>query len=263
MTSPVASIRQDGYAVLKGVLPANQIDEARERCLSDFDRSTLWFAGGTVAGHVAYTLPPDLEIIGQLIANTSVVNCAREILGPNFEVSSVGCNVNLPGSGFQPAHADGDADGDRLCVNLPLGDVSEDNGSLELFTRTHEARLTYTEFVRASRESIARRATTSSGDVIIRFPHLWHRGTPNRRAVPRFMIGVVLGRQGAMFTATSLSPANIAAIERAGVRAHMIPSDSTMGEFRPTYFPRTPKGIAKELAWRYMPSLYNLLRRAA
>ena len=265
MVSLASAIRQEGYAVLRGALPSGPVEEARKRCVSEFDTSTLWFGGGTILGHIAYTLPPDLDIVGKLIANVSVVNCASDILGSDFEVVAMGCNVNLRGSGFQPAHEDGDMDSGYLGVNLPLGDVDEENGSLELFAGTHRTTLTYAEFVRACREGIARRVNTSSGDVIIRYPSLWHRGTPNHCSAPRFMISVLLGRHGAASNATplSLSPNNIAVIDRAGVRAHMAATDTKTGHFHPTYFPRTPRGLAKELAWRYTPPLYNLLRRLA
>ena len=261
MASLASALREDGYAVLRGVLPAGPVEEARKRCLSEFSASTLWFGGGTVAGHIAYAPPPDLEIIGQLIANQSLVNCVSDVLGSDFEVVSIGCNVNLSGSGFQPAHVDGDAASGYLGVNLPLGDVNEDHGSLELFAGTHRRKLTYTEFMRACRGGVARRVNTSSGDVIVRYLNLWHRGTPNRRPAPRFMISVSMRKQGAAVTPLRLSPDNIDVIDRSGVRAHMTATDIKRGEFHSTYFPRTPRGITKELVWRYAPPLYNLVRR--
>lgn len=261
MLSPAQAIRQEGSAILRGVLPSADVEAARERCLVELGNRKLWFAGGTIAGHIAYTLPPDLDIVAKLLTNSAVVSCISEILGSDFQVLSVGCNVNLPGSVFQPAHADGNMDCDYLALNLPLGEVTETNGSAEVFAGTHRTKLTYVEFMRACRNDISRRANTHSGDVILRYPNLWHRGTPNRSGVPRFMIAALLGKPSASGQSIRLSPENIKAIERAGVRASMIATDERTGEFRPTYFQRTPRGIAREVVWRYAPPLYNLLRR--
>lgn len=263
MSSPAEVLGQDGYALLKGVLPSDEVEEARQRCLLELSTHTLWFGGGTIAGHISYAPPPDLDLLGKLITNRAVVSYISDVLGSDFHVLSVGCNVNLPGSSFQPAHADGGMDCDYLVVNLPLGDVSEVNGSLELFAGTHRTNLTYAAFVRACRGHISRRANTLSGDVIVRHPNMWHRGTPNRSAVPRFMMAVIVAKQSPAHGAIRLSPDNIALVTRAGIRAHMIASDAKAGEFRPTYFRRTASGIAKELVWRYTPPLYNLLRRVS
>ena len=261
MLSLAQTIRNDGFTILQGALQSADVDATLKRCTSEFNKNRLWFAGGTIVGHITYTLPPNLDIIAKLITNTSVVNCASEILGSDYWVLAVAYNVNLSGSTFQPPHADGGMVRKYLTVNLPLGDVNEENGNLEVFAGTDE-KLTYAEFLRACHNNISRRANTSSGDVIIRYPGMWHRGTPNHSGAPRFMITVLLGTQSSSYKPIPLSPENMKAIRRTGVHADMIVTDTRAGTFHPTYFQRTPPGMTKEILWRYAPAVYNLLRRA-
>ena len=253
-------VDRDGYTIVTGALRAVDVEEARQRCLAELRGRTLWFGGGTIVGQISYLPPPDLDIVGKLLTNPSVIECASDLLGRDFRVLSIGCNVNLPGSAFQPAHADGNTSMDYLGVNLPLGDVTDANGSLEVFTGTHRRTLSYAEFKRVCRGGIARRANTASGDVIIRYLNLWHRGTPNRSRVPRFMLAVLLGKSFTTRDPMRLSPATIEAIRQAGVHADMIPSDGTTGVFFPSYFQKTPRGIAKEMLWRYAPAVYGAFR---
>jgi hypothetical protein len=253
-------VTRDGYVIVRNALRAIDVETARRRCVAELNRQALWFGGGTLIGQIAYVPPADLEIVAKLITNPAVIECARDLLGPGFRVLSIGGNVNLPGSRFQPAHADGNTNTDYLGVNLPLGDVTDVNGSLEVFAGTHHRPLTYAAFRRACRDNISRRTNTTSGDIIIRYLNLWHRGTPNRSPAPRFMLAVILGKSFLTRDPVPLSPALIEAIRHAGVHADVIPSARTTGTFSPSYFQRTPRGIAKEFLWRYAPAAYGALR---
>lgn len=117
----------------------------------------------------------------------------------------------------------------RLTVNIPLSTVDADSGAIELWPGTHldprvcrfaakprDALTLALEYVRAARlaavasapnrrvgltvpkplldeQRVQRppvRAVTCQGDLIIRDPRLWHRGTANRGSTRRFMLAL-------------------------------------------------------------------------
>jgi hypothetical protein len=167
----------------------------------------------------------------------------------------------LPGSGFQPVHADGGMDTRFLAVNLALGDVDENNGSTEVFPGSHLETLGLDEFKKRFRGR-SERINTHSGDVVIRHPNVWHRGTPNRSSVPRFMLAFTYGPLAASKTPPfQLSDRNATLLRGVENDGHAITiAASTSGEFRPNYFSRTISGYAKEAACRYTPGLFELVR---
>ena len=87
-----------------------------------------------------------------------------------------------------------------LIVNVALADVTEENGSIELWPGSHltmsntlgEDIKVDPEFVKSRRQTDPPvRGNTAKGSVLIRDNRLWHRGTPNRSTDPRFMIALI------------------------------------------------------------------------
>ena len=83
-----------------------------------------------------------------------------------------------------------------LVVNIAPQDVSEENGSIELWPSTHLE--TSNGSVIDSKAEVARRAigapirgNTRKGSVLIRDMRLWHRGVPNKSDRPRHMIAMI------------------------------------------------------------------------
>ena len=121
-------------------------------------------------------------------------------------IEEVHLNAALPGSHFQNPHFDQAFDDPEmlLTIDVPLADVTDVMGPLELWPGTHALPYEYMFSARMAsklrreragaqydacwcetNEVIGRRYPsvrfrTTAGDVVVRYPSTWHRGTPNR-----------------------------------------------------------------------------------
>jgi len=203
-----------------------------------------WFGGGTILGHVNYRPSLDLSVVNATLSNAFLAECIAKTIGPDAVLLSMGGNVNLPGSGFQPIHVDGDMDASYLAVNVPLGDVDETNGSLEVYPGSHLQKISLRQFKRQYHSHSGVRVPTNSGDIIIRYPNVWHRGTQNRSSHPRFMLAFTFGPPSASKTVS-------------------VAATSVKGEFSSNYFARSTSGYAKEIVCRYAPNMFDFIRSRA
>jgi hypothetical protein len=264
MTDFEAVMRSQGFCVLRSVVTPREITDAKDRCLSEWEKFVAnggrWVGGGMILGHVNYRPPPDLLILGKVVSHSRIKECVDGVLGNGSDLVSIGGNVNLPGSRVQPSHHDGDMDTRYLAINVPLGDVDEANGSLEVFPGTHRERLSYSEF---QKRQLARpvRVNTQSGDVIIRHPNVWHRGTANRSGAPRFMLAFSYGPATASPRRLLLSRDNAELLRSSGSKSDIAITTGDGGEFWPNYFGTDIVGYAKEMLCRYTPGVYDLVRR--
>jgi ectoine hydroxylase-related dioxygenase (phytanoyl-CoA dioxygenase family) len=166
----------------------------------------------------------------------------------------------MPNSRYQPVHTDGLYDSNYIAMGIPLGDVDEQNGSIEVFPGSHLAEMTLRAFYREFPARTGRRINTKSGDVILRHPNVWHRATPNRSGTPRFMLSFIFGREQVALHKEVNPLCDLTVddeIEAASVVA-ALPAEA--GKFFPNYFPRTPAGYLREVSCRYLPRLHNAVR---
>lgn len=263
MDDPVAHTQANGFSLLPAVLPVQEVLEARNQCdreWQEFGRSGRWFGGGLILGHINYAPAPDLALFGRWIAHPTILACIQALLGKEAALLSWGGNLNIPGSAFQPPHTDGLMDTRYLIVNVPLCDVDETNGSTEIYPGSHLKRMSYSEFQRDFRKK-AYRTNSKVGDVIVRYPNLWHRGTPNRSAQPRMMMGAIFGPPNPEASPIRLNESNVAAFRSTGIGGRIALSEGSSGSFVQNYFAVTVKGVAKELVCRHAPGFYSLMRR--
>ena len=208
----VTALRTDGFVVIDGVVDHAHLDRLRERMTDDLPRLRALpvVPHNFVWGNVQQSPPPDAGLVFRdVIANPFVCQVTRAVLGRGAFNDCLTGNTNLPGSGLQPVHVD---DGQlwpnlsvahpaaRLVVNIALGDTTVENGAIELWPGTHlDTHVAIGNSIRVPEEQVAARrairgpvrGTTGKGAVLIRDMRLWHRGTPNRGAAPRFMIAMI------------------------------------------------------------------------
>jgi ectoine hydroxylase-related dioxygenase (phytanoyl-CoA dioxygenase family) len=115
-------------------------------------------------------------------------------------------NTMLPGTTqMQPVHwdegqlwagLDAPSPAHSLTINVPLVDVTEENGAIEVWPGSHldvrtggRSSIHVPEEWLAERQSI--RVPTSKGSILLRDGRMWHRGTTNSTSSPRPMIAVV------------------------------------------------------------------------
>ncbi|MFB2772321.1 phytanoyl-CoA dioxygenase family protein [Pelatocladus sp. BLCC-F211] len=123
----------------------------------------------------------------------------KQILGEGTFNKFYSGNANCPGSGTQPVHVDGIDT--ALIVNFGLIDITEHNGSIELWPGTHLVKNVGARIESSALEARRKiappiRANTNKGSVLIRHSQLWHRGMPNYADSPRHMIAMMHYKYG-------------------------------------------------------------------
>jgi hypothetical protein len=249
-----------GYTTLESCIDAKYTETAMKELLAEYE-STLpmpWIGGGKWFGHLNYVPSPSNPIIREIASSSRIKEVLDRALGKEYRVVGFGGNANLPGSKYQPAHADGWLGTDFLVVNIPLGRITEDNGSTEVWPRTHQEKLTVSKFNSVHRHSV--RLNASPGDVIIRYSNLWHRGTPNRSSSVRMMLALIVSQ-----SYERLPPVTVSTEEQADLVSFELPVSAKTGSkfkrgFAPNYFAPNLKGNLLELTWMFAPRVFTVIR---
>ena len=208
----VTALQTDGFVVINDVVDHTHLDRLQERMSEDLAkiRALPVVPHNFVWGNIQQNPPPDAGLVFRdVVANPFVCQVTRALLGSGAFNDCLTGNSNVPGSGLQPVHVD---DGQlwphlsaahppaRLVVNVALSKTTEENGAIELWPGTHlDTLMAIGNNIRVPEEHVAARravrgpllGATSKGAVLIRDMRLWHRGTPNHSAAPRFMIAMI------------------------------------------------------------------------
>jgi Phytanoyl-CoA dioxygenase (PhyH) len=265
MSATDETLRSQGYVVLKGVVDPSAVRLARARALSEWEtikhNGQLWVGGGTIVGHINYSPAPDLDVFFDALTNPQVLESIENELGDDRYLQVLGGNANLPKSRYQPAHVD-TAGNDYVIVNVPLGDADETNGSLEIWPGSHHEKIRYAQITASQKQIRSTRVNTQAGDVVLRYPHVWHRGTPNKSAIPRIMLAACLGkrRDACGSNLVELSVRNHNLFMAAGIQGNLVCSSKTSGRFYPNYFYTRPIGVLRELFVAHAPIIYHGLK---
>jgi hypothetical protein len=208
----VTALQTDGFVAINDVVDHTHLDRLRERMSEDLEkiRAMPVVPHNFVWGNIQQNPPPDADLVfGDVVANPFVCQVTRALLGSGAFNECLTGNTNVPGSGLQPVHVDegqlwpnlGAAHPPaRLVVNVALSETTEENGAIELWPGTHlDTLMAIGNNIRVPEEHVAARravrgpllGATSKGAVLIRDMRLWHRGTPNHSAAPRFMIAMI------------------------------------------------------------------------
>ena len=254
-------LETSGYTVLESCVDVKCMEEVQKQLIAEYEsaRPLPWRGGGKWFGHVEYVPSPSCPIIQEVASNQRIQEVLDRAMGKNYKIIGLGGNANLPGSTYQPAHMDGVQGTDFLVVNIPLGKVTEQNGSLELWPGTHKENLTVSQFNSKPRQSA--RVNSSPGDIAIRYSNVWHRGTPNRSSEVRFMLAILVSQEY-----EKLPPFQVIEDYRSIVSSFRLPAHCKTGAplkkgFGPNYFPTSLKGNILELTWMYTPSIFTAIRR--
>ncbi|MYA04773.1 MAG: phytanoyl-CoA dioxygenase family protein [Caldilineaceae bacterium SB0664_bin_22] len=206
----VQAVLHDGYVILRDVIDPDHLDGLLPRMTADSRRliaSEKWGGAGRLPGHLQQAPPPFAPFVFRdIVANPFAVQVTHGILGEGLYNRFYNGNTNCPGSQMQPLHTDAAPLWPNLrtahppvslVVNVSLVDVTEDNGSTELWPGTHLLSLGGARRVDIETETQRRaevppvRANTAKGSLVIRDTRLWHRGMPNLSNQIRHMIAMV------------------------------------------------------------------------
>ena len=189
-----AELGSVGWLVLEDLFPGDFIAELRDACMPLLAEYARFNAANRGANRhqmfVPFAAPFD---DARLIENDRVLAIVDSLIGDDCECTYYGSDTPLPGSDFQRPHQDGAPlfpDWDvvvppySLAFNVPLVDVTLENGPLECFPGV--------EAPDRSAEPV--RFTVPAGTAILRDTRIWHRGSPNRSSEPRPMLALLYNR---------------------------------------------------------------------
>ncbi|KAF2163827.1 hypothetical protein M409DRAFT_57302 [Zasmidium cellare ATCC 36951] len=211
----ITYLHRDGIVVLENVIDPSHINalEAKlgpeaEEIARNPDHHFNWNKGNM---DQAPPLIPDL-MFQDIWANPIVVSVLSSVLGPSPVCHYANGNTALKSTARQPVHSDVDKPHPlypfAYAVNIPLCDLSVENGSTEIWVGSHgdsnidqhnqyadgEHDLTIkTELVEERRQhSPPVQPSTKKGSIILRDLRLWHAGMPNKTTTPRIMLAFVI-----------------------------------------------------------------------
>ena len=214
LADAMRALRDDGIVVLNGVIDLGHINALRERMLQDLPaylaRTDAPFNFN--AGNVQQEPPPFTPYLYKdVLLNDIVIAVTHGLLGDGLHNGFYSGNTAVGGSGQrQPVHADMgqlwpnlgvSTPPFGLVVNVPVVDMSAENGSTEVWLGTHSDTTIYVQKgdIKLPSEVVeARRAvrpplqpSVRAGGVVIRDLRLWHAGMPNRTDQARPMIAMI------------------------------------------------------------------------
>jgi hypothetical protein len=152
--------------------------------------------------------PPPFHpfLFKEIVFNEPAITISRAILGAGATLTSYGANTAFVGSQTQHVHADAVPPQPGplgpctlLVVNVPLVDMTEENGATIYWpgthqdTRLHSGNRFPTEEMIAEWEAKrpAERVLAQRGDLVLRDMRVWHGGMPNRTQTHRPMLALV------------------------------------------------------------------------
>lgn len=213
LQAAIDAMQQDGFVVLKNVVDTAHLDVLHERMLADLDmiltRKDAPFNFNK--GNVQQDPPPfPPYLFRDVLLNDMAIAVTQAMLGDGVQNSNYTGNTALPGGNRQPVHADSGQLWPKLehatppyslVVNIPVVDVSVENGSTEIWPGTHHDTSVFIQQgdIKVSQERLDQQRAIAAplqpsvkkGSILIRDIRLWHCGTPNHTPNPRPMIAMI------------------------------------------------------------------------
>jgi hypothetical protein len=204
----VASIRTHGAALITGAVDLAHCDALRASMVAELDEAARRPLALDLPGHVQHNPPPRArDLYADIIANPLALSVARALLG-SVHLGLYTGNTMLPHTTKQqPVHWDvaqlwpgleSAPPPAVLAVNIPLVDVTLENGALEVWPGTHldvrasdKSLVVPEEWLEARRAEVPPvRVPTPKGTLLLRDLRMWHRGTTNSTSEARPMVAV-------------------------------------------------------------------------
>ena len=218
VTSPkldqaIEALNRDGIVVLEDAIDLEHLAILKARCLEDIelllnrpDKPFNWNPGNLQQDPPPF--PPYL--FRDVLVNDAVIAVTKGILGAGLKSAFYSGNTALPSPHRQPVHADSGQLWPNLkvahpayaiVINVPLVDMSAENGVTEMWPGTHLATsvIMQTGDIKVSSEALEAQRTIEGpiqpnvklGSVVLRDIRMWHAGMPNYTKDPRPMIAMI------------------------------------------------------------------------
>jgi len=195
-------VKANGYVVIENVIPKEQIAEVRAAFDPLFDEFIARKGYNTGKNRAQMFLPFQAPYNDDnIVANPIAMQIIDRVLGDDHRCIYFASDTPMPGADYQNVHCDVMPLFDDLSIplpiynlvlNIPLVDVTEENGPLEIWpggTHHNADRANHDtldgsvnphlHIVRAAPYMPSVRVLMPAGSIVIRDIRVWHRGTPN------------------------------------------------------------------------------------
>jgi ectoine hydroxylase-related dioxygenase (phytanoyl-CoA dioxygenase family) len=236
---------ENGYVVIKNVVPKDRLAALHARLMDEFEQAKrsgrLFAGGGQVSGHLNCFPGAEARFAYEALKDAGVVDFIREISPKSVREPNVGCNFNLPGSVTQHYHMDRTYTNEFMIANVTVVDTTIENGATDVIPGTHRKFYKFWRFAleRPWRNRV--RVESNAGDVVVRVSNLWHRGMPNHSTQARPMLAYTWEDGGSVYD----DPFTV---------------DGGQIAFRPNWFRPTRLGRLRERVFVTAPITYATYR---
>lgn len=213
----VEQVKANGYVLFEKVISEEKIASIRNEFDPLFDEYIKQKGYNTGTNRAQMFLPFTKPFIDEeIICNPIVTSIIDKLLGEGNHCNYFASDTPMPGADYQNAHCDimplfPDLDMPlpvfSLVVNIPLVDVTEENGPLEIWPggthlnpdRANHDTLNNTvnphmHIVRAAEHMYSEKVFMPAGSIVIRDIRMWHRGTPNVSNDRRTNLAMIFNR---------------------------------------------------------------------
>jgi hypothetical protein len=188
------SFAENGYVVIRNVVPREELEGLRAGMIGEFERQkrtgVLPSGGGLIAGHLNCYPGEIARFNFEALRDYGVLDFVQSVFPRPIGQARMGCNLNMPKSVVQHYHADSTFLDAFMIVNTAVVDTDLANGATEVAPGTHKKFYKYWRFAVERPIRHPKRVLLKQGDVMVRISTLWHRGMPNRTNTPRPMLAV-------------------------------------------------------------------------
>ncbi len=245
---------ENGYVILKNIVSRDKLAELRTSVIGEFERAQksdgLFAGGGLISGHLNSFPGEESRFAYDTLQERGVIDLIKSMIPGSLGALRVGCNLNLPKSVAQHYHVDSSFTGAFMIVNVAVVDTDLVNGAIDVVPGTHKKFYKFWRFAIERPHRFHARLPMDAGDILIRTSTLWHRGMPNRSAIPRPMLAMTFGDD-----AGGPAPADAFQINQGKVA--FFPNwyrPSFLGRLRERTFVTAPVTYS---AYRFVRSLYG------
>ena len=201
----IAQLDEKGYLPLPDILSPTQVAAIRARfqeiTITEGAAAGKEFRKETGTQRLANLVDKD-PLFDICFSHPRVLAAMKHVLRGDFKLSSLNGRASLPGEGAQALHADWPGGVDpsdfQVCNSIwLLVDFTRENGATRVVPGSHKSGLhPQTALADAWARHVDEELLTGrAGTVVIFNSHLWHGGTINKTAAPRYALHAYFTRR--------------------------------------------------------------------
>ena len=194
-----------GYILCEGLLPADFVTTLHSTFMARLEAHIQQLPANRGANRYQMHLPFESPFNDpQIITNPFILPIVEALIGTDCICHYFASDTALPGSEYQTTHWDvqplfpetkqNALPPYSLVLNIPLVDVHEENGPLEIWPDGTHLLHGHPAITEVAPLMHSETVLMPAGTLLLRDSRMWHRGTPNRSDASRPNIALIYSR---------------------------------------------------------------------